>query len=151
MTDAEIFNLLFSGGKISLPYLLKFSHETAGEVLLVNNNEDIRYNGELYEAASFDYIPPSLDGSGASLNITSLPNDNTLFEFLENADSKYRLDVVGTIAAGGVQAIKAYTHFYGSFDMAENGGINFELGNDDRLGMMFPPYKFDTENNAGNA
>lgn len=152
MTDSQIFDLLFAGGKHTLPYLLKFSHPDLDAVCLVNNNEDIEFEGVTYQTATFSYTQPEYDGTGGSLNISSIPNENTLFEFLENADYRYRLDVVGSIELDGtVQKIKRYSHFYGSFGVDENGQIEFQLSNDDRLDMLFTPYKYDTDNNRGAA
>lgn len=152
MTDNEIFNLLFGGGTYTLPYLLKFSHAELGTLRFVNNNEDINFNSETYKASSFEYTPPNNDGTSGSLSIESEPNENTLFEFLERTDENYRLDVVGSIMQDGtIQMIKQYKHFYGSISVDENGTIDFQLGSDDRPDMMFTPYKFDTDNNRGNA
>lgn len=152
MTDNEIFNYLYGGGTYSLPFLLKFSHDSAGKILLVNNNEDVTYNDETYSAADFEYTPPSNTGSGGSLSIYSQPNENELFEFIENADYKYRLDVVGVLENdGSVTPLKQYTHFFGSVSVDAKGKITFQLSGDDRLDMSFPPYTFDTDNNRGNA
>lgn len=106
---------------------------------------------KLFYASSFDYIPPSLDGSGASLNISSLPAENDLFEFLDQADDKYILNVVGLIVENEIQQINAYRHFHGTATMTEDGKISFTLEGDDRLNMTFPPYVYDTDNNRGNA
>lgn len=152
MTDSEIFNRLFTGGLFTLPFLLKFSHPDAGIVRLVSDNQDIQYNNELYSAADFHYIPPESNGTGGTLEINSHPNENSLFEFIENADFRYRLDVVGAILEdGSIQPIKAYKHFYGSVSVDKSGKVNFQLGADDRPEMSFTPYVFDTDNNPGNA
>lgn len=151
MTDAQIFERLFNGGNYSLPYLIKFEHETAGTIRLVNNNVDIEFNNETYAAATFNYTAPGSDGKGASLKISSLPGENELFEFLENTDETYKLTVVGLIVEGEPQAIHIYTHFHGSATVDEKGNIEFNLEDDDRLNMNFPPYTFDTDNNRGNA
>lgn len=152
MTDNEIFNLFFGGGNYSLPYLLKFTHSTAGTVRLVNNNEDVVYNDETYTGSNFTYTPPNNDGTSGSLSISSVPNENTLFEFLENADENYRLDVVGALLDdGSVQPLKQYVHMFGSISVDEKGTVEFQLSSDDRLDMTFTPYKFDTDNNRGNA
>lgn len=152
MTDSQLFDLLFSGGKYTLPYLLKFSHPDLDSVCLVNNNESVTFENELYEVATFAYTPPSYDGTGGALNLSSIPNENSLFEFLENADYRYRLDVVGVITEDGtIQKIKQYEHLFGSFTVDDKGQIDFQLSNDDRLDMTFTPYKYDTDNNRGNA
>lgn len=151
MTDSQIFEKLFNGGNFALPYLIEFSHPNAEAVRLVNNNENIVFNNKTYLAANFDYIPPSYDGTGASLNISSLPAENNLFEFLDAADDKYILKVIGLIVENEVQQIKAYRHFHGTATMTEAGKISFTLEGDDRLNMTFPPYVYDTDNNRGNA
>lgn len=151
MTESQIFEKLFNGGNFALPYLIKFTHPNADPIRLVNNNENIVFEGETFNASSFDYSPPSPDGTGASLNISSLPGENDLFEFIETVDDKYKLEVIGLIVEGEVQKIRAYRHFHGVATMEENGRISFTLEGDDRLNMTFPPYTYDTYNNRGNA
>jgi len=149
MTNAEIFNKLFNGGKFALPYLIKFSHSVAGDIYLVNNNEAIEYEGNTYAVSSFNYTPPNNIGEGASLSITSI--DNTIIEWAEKADSTLSISVVGVIAGDSVQAIHNYKHFFGSISYDDNMSLEFTLGSDDRLNMSFTPYVYDTDNNRGNA
>jgi hypothetical protein len=150
MTDAELFDTLFSGGKYSLPYLIKFYHPTAGTIRLVNNNEAVELDNELYEPSSFEYTPPDTTGKGATLKITGI--DNAIVEFVENANYQYRLDVKGVIVSGGVvEKIKSYVHFYGSVSYGEDMQLQFQLDRDDRLDMTFCPYAYDTDNNRANA
>lgn len=150
MTDQELFDRFFSGGKFSLPYLIKFYHPTAGTIRLVNNTEAIELDGEEYIPSSFDYTPPDTAGKGASLKITGI--DNGLIEFVENANWQYRLEVTGVIAEDGtVQKIKSYVHFYGSVSYGDDMQLQFQLGRDDRLDMTFCPYTYDTDNNRANA
>lgn len=148
MTSNEVFNKLFNGGKFTLPYLIKFT-EGSKVVRLVNDNQDVTFNGEKYSASTFEYTPPDNYGEGGSLEVTAIDND--LFEFIENA-TNYTLDVVGVIAENGeVQRLRQYQHFYGSVSCSENMQLSFSLGRDDRLDMQFCPYKFDTDNNRANA
>lgn len=150
MTDNELFNRFFSGGFYSLHYLLEFSCANYDTIRLVNNTENVTYNGKTYTAAGFEYTPADSQGKGAQLKISGA--ENSLIEFVENAQDDFRLDIVGVIAENGdIQKIKQYTHFYGSVSYGENMELNFELSNDDRLDMTFPPYKFDTDINRGNA
>lgn len=152
MTESKIFERLFNGGRYALPYLIKIEHETVGTLRFTNDNVDIEFNGETYNASTFDYNPPNLDGTGATLNINSNPGDNTLFEFIENADQNYKITVIGVMVENGeVQPISNYTHFHGVASVNEKGAIEFNLDDDDRLDMTFPPYVFDTDNNRGNA
>lgn len=150
MNDTQVFNNLFNGGSFTLPYLLKFTCDNLESILLVNDNKDFEYNGETYNASSFDYTPPDNQGSGATLTISGA--ENNLIPFIENADETYRLDVIGVISANGeVQKIKQYSHMLGTVSYTDSMEITFELGSDDRLNMTFPPYKFDTDMNRGNA
>ncbi len=148
--NPELFKKFLNGGFFSLPILLKFSCPGLKDILLCNNNTDITFNDEVYKASSFKYTPPDSVGKGASLQISA--NENNLIPFIENADENYRLDVTGLIAENGIiEKIRQYSHFYGSATISDNGEVNFELGSDDRMEMTFPPYKFDTEINQGNA
>jgi hypothetical protein len=150
MTDNEMFNRYFNGGFYSLHYLLEFSCNNSETLYFVNNNENVIFNDKIYNAVGFEYSPPDTQGKGATLKITGV--DNSLIEFIENANDDFRLDVIGVIAENGeIQKLKQYSHFYGSVSYGENMELNFELSSDDRLDMTFPPYKFDTDINRGNA
>lgn len=150
LTTREIYNLLFSGGNISRHYLIELSHPSAGNIRLVNNNEEITYLGKTYKVSSFDYTPPDKKGTGASLNITTVDND--LFTFIENADHRYNLKVIGVLNSdGSITPLKVYRHLYGSLSMGDNRELNFTPGTDDRLDMKFNVLIYDTISNKGNA
>lgn len=150
LTTREIYNLLFSGGNISRHYLIEFSHPTAGTIRLVNNNQEITYLGKNYKVSSFDYTPPNNKGFNAALNITTVDND--LFAFVENADDKYNLKVIGVLNTdGSITPMKTYRHFYGSVSMGDDRNISFTPGTDDRLDMKFNVLIYDTISNKGNA
>lgn len=149
MTDAEIFDKLFNGGKHSRHFLIKFTHATLGTICLVDNNEAVIYDGNTYKPSSFEYFAPDANGDGGELRITSIGND--VYEFAENVRDDYRLDVVGILIDGSeVAPILQYKHYYGSLSYSD-GVLDFSLGSDDRGAMVFTPYKYDTETNAGNA
>ncbi|MDD7611978.1 MAG: hypothetical protein PUJ82_13805 [Spirochaetales bacterium] len=150
LNESELFDRYFNGGAFSLPFLLKFTCPNCNTLCFIANTESVWFEGELYRHASFEYNPPDTSGKGANLRISGI--DNGLVEFVENADENYRLSVVGVIAEGGeIQKVKQFTHFYGTVSYTETKELNFELGTDDRLEMTFPPYKFDSETNKGNA
>lgn len=151
LTDDELFNLLFNGGKFSLPYLLKFSHKDLNSIYLVNDKQNIEFDGKLYQAAAFDYTPPDNTGNSGRLSASDIDTD--LYNFIENADHNYTLEVIGAITENGqVQRLKLYKHFYGSVNYnAIERKLDFSLGKDDRLDMTFNPYSYDTDNNRGNA
>jgi len=151
MTTRQIYNLLFNGGNFSKHYLIELSHPTAGTLRLVNNNEAISWGGKTFKVSTFDYTPPNNKGSGGSLEITSADNEE-IFAFIENADDKYSLKVVGILDQNGnVETLKTFRHFYGAVSMGDDSTITFTLGNDDRLEMKFNPFKYDTNTNRGNA
>lgn len=155
MTETEAFNKIFEGGAIALPFLIKFTHPTAGTLRFINNTESVTYDGELYTAASFKYTPPDANGESAELSIDGI--NTGLIEFVENADSDYSLSIVGILLEGqgdnvhSVQPIRCYRHFYGSVSYTESMQLDFKLGADNRLDMIFNPYTFDTDNNRANA
>lgn len=152
MTSAQIFKLLFEGGNYSRPYLIKFSHPEAGTLRFVNDNESVTFADETYIPANFKYIPPNSKGEGGNLEITTINNEN-LFAFVENADYRYQMSVIGVInrLTGLIDKLKLYRHFYGTVSMGEDWNLNFSLGRDDRLDMNFTVLTYDTNLNPGNA
>ena len=145
-----LFYALFSGGRHSMHYLIQFSHQNLGTIRLVNNNEDVAYDGKTFARSSFEYTEPDKKGAGGALRITAIGNE--LIPFIENADDKYRLDVVGVLVEDGeVQPIESYAHFHGSASYSDDMVVEFQLEGDDRLDMTFTPYMYDTDSNRGNA
>lgn len=149
MIETELFNKFFSGGAYSLPYLIQFTCEQ-NILLFVNSNEDVVFNNNTFKAATFEYIRPDIMGDGGSLKISGMKN--SLIEFLEDSDNQMRLDVVGILLENGdIEELRSWTHMYGTVTYNDKMEISFTLESDDRLKMTFPPYKFDTDNNRGNA
>ena len=150
MTLAEIFNSLFNGGNISRHWLIKLFHPTAGCLFYVNNNESITYNNIEYKAANFDYTAPDTTGDGASLEIEAIDHYE-LLQWLEQADYRYIMEVVGILNDGEVTPIHKYKHFFGTASMGIDNKISFALDSDNRLDMVFTVYKYDPDTNRGNA
>lgn len=150
MTRAQIFNLLFNGGNYTKQFLIKFSHPTAGVLRFINNNEAVVYEDATYTPANYEYTPPDSQGAGASLSI-GIADNYQIVEWVENADDRYTLEVIGELNNGTVQPIRAYKHFYGTVSMSDDGKLSFSLENDGRLDMVFTVYKYDTDLNRGNA
>lgn len=149
MDNSELFAKLFNGGAHSYPVLLRFSAAGQDDILLTNNNANITLDGNIYRQAIFEYTPADVQGKGAQLRIDA--SDGTLLRFVSAADDTFRLDVVAVIAEGGaITPLRRYSHFMGKVSWGEDMIMNFELGQDDRLEMTFPPYKFDTDTNRGN-
>lgn len=152
MNNNKIFNTLFNGGNITLPYLIEIKNSSQ-TIRLVNSNKPVQYGGKTYGVSSFEYTEPDINGNGGSLSLTSI--DNEVFELIESTqvyDNNYSLSVIGVLIAGEeIQALRNMVHFHGSISMSENMTIEFTLEGDDRKEMQFPPYKFDTDNNPANA
>ena len=150
MTAEAVYNLLFSGGNYSKPYLVRFSHPTAGVLRFVNNNEAVEYENAVYAPANFKYTQPDSKGEGGSLEI-GIADNAAIVEWVENADDRYSLEVVGVLIGDEVQPIRSFRHFYGTVSMGADNTLSFSLENDGRLGMIFNVYKYDTDLNPGNA
>ena len=151
MTESQIQKLLGKGGNFSLPYLIRFIG--AGTTInLVNNNEDITYNGVTYKAGTFKYSLPKVVGGvlkGGSLEITTA--ENALTELVELSDYSMQVEVTGVLAKdGNISPIRQFIHKYGTATLDGNCKLSFSFENDDRMDMSFPPYVFDSENNRGN-
>ena len=152
MTTSELYASFIHGGKYSLPWLITLSHEDVGTIRLVNNNEDVEYDGETYSASSFDYQRPTAVGgtlSGGTLAISDV--DNEVIEFFDAADETFTFQAVGCLVDGEVQPVKYYKQQYATVNVSSELEVSIEFTGDDRLEMVFPPYVFDAENNRGNA
>lgn len=166
MTDSEIFEKYFNGGNVSLPLLIKMrigykwtmtANTSYNYYYFTNNNENIIFEGQEYLASSFEYTPPDNMGGGASLRIAMADGIRnagvSLVEIIESANtSDSSIEVVGVLAQNGqVERVKNYKNFIGNVSYDEKMEAVFSLREDDRLSMTFPPYKFDSETNKGNA
>lgn len=150
MSEEEIYNLLFCGGNFSTPFLIKFHCDDVATFHFVNNNESVEYKGQVYLPSTFSYTKPDRNGSGGKLSITGI--DNKLVEFIELANDKWQLEVVGILAKDNtVEPIGVWRHMHGSVSYGQNMKLEFSLASDDRLDMQFCAYKFDTDNNKGNS
>lgn len=152
LTADNIYNTIGRSGKYALPYLVKFYHKDFGTIYLVNNNEDIVYNGITYKASSFKYTRPKTKSGvlqNGSIEATIL--DNTMSELVQKSDYLLTVDAIGVLAKDGtVTPFSRYHHQYGTATIDNDMKISFTFSNDDRLNMIFPPYIFDADNNRGN-
>lgn len=153
MTQDEIFNALANGGAYSLPYLIKLSHPDFGELYFVNDNQSVTYDGHVYAASAFKYSKPQTVGGvlkNGQLEITVI--DNQVIDIIDNSDELFEVTAVGIIDENGdITPIKMFKHQYGSATVDETMKLTITFTNDDRLGMSFPPYVFDSDNNRGYA
>lgn len=152
MTTNELYAAFIHGGSFALPWLITLSHDTAGTIRLVNNNEDVEYDGETYMASTFDYSRPTAVGgvlNGGVLSVTAV--DTGLVEFFDEADESFTFQAVGVYVDGEVTPVTVYAQKYATVAISGEAEITIEFAGDDRLDMVFPPYVFDAENNRGNA
>ncbi len=153
MTPEEIYRRLSQGGTYSLPFLVHFSSPQTGDLYLVNNPEDVEYQGTVYTASNFTYSRPKTSGgklTGGELAISAL--GNPLTQFILEGDQRLQCEVTGILEdSGDVSPIACWHHRYGTASITNGMQITFTFSNDDRLDMVFPPYMFDQDNNRGNA
>lgn len=153
MTQNEIFNALSRGGAFSLPYLIELYHPDYGALHYVNNNENVEYNSTTFLSSTFKYTPPQTIGGvlkNGTLEITAI--DNEVIDIIDQSDELFEVTAIGVLNSDGtVTAMKMYKHQYGSVTTTEEMKVVITFTNDDRLGMTFPPYIFDSDNNRGNA
>ena len=146
--SASDFSRLFNGGSHSLPYLVKFSSPGLEDVRLANAPRNVVYGGETYESRTFSYTPPDMQGKGGSLTVPVAGTD--LVAFLDAADWRMVVDVVALVEDDGtVSPIGCYRHMNGSASWGPSMEVSLQLSPDDRMGMSFPPYVFDADNNRG--
>ena len=153
MTQDEIFNALANGGAYSLPYLIQMTHPDFGTLYFVNDNQNVTYDGHTYVASAFKYTKPQTVGGvlkNGSLEITAI--DNSAIDIIDTSDDLFEVTAIGLINENGdITPLKMFKHQYGTATTDETMKITIVFTNDDRLGMSFPPYVFDADNNLGNA
>ena len=153
MTQFEVYNALFSGGKVALPFLIAMSHPDSGTLYFVNNTDDITYEGRVYKAASFRFTPPKTVGGvqqNGNLQISAI--DNNALNLIDASDERFQVTIIGAVAKDGtVTAYQSFIQKYCTVNITENMDISISFDGDDRMGMVFPPVVFDTDNNRGNA
>lgn len=151
MTRTQLYKTLMEGGKYSLPFLIRLYQVGYTPLYYVNNNEDVVFGGNTYKAATFKYTRPKQKNGvlqSGSLEITSM---NEVLDLIDVCDELLQVQVVGVLYDGEVTPIKIYHHQYGTLTSDNEMKVTINFTNDDRLGMVFPPYVFDTDNNRGNS
>lgn len=148
------FNLLARrDGAYSLPYLIKLYDPSETIVMyLVNNNENIIYNGITYIASTFEYTPNASESGfngGGSLKIAI--KDNQVVDLIETY-REVKLDVIGILnkADGTITELRTYRHHYCEVSGDRTNAV-FTFSRDDRLDMTFPALIWNAANNRGNS
>lgn len=142
----NVYRQLAEGGGFNLPFLVHLSSpDNATHIYLINDNQDMTYNGHTYSASNFTYSPNTSGDS--TLNIELVEHDDIIDILEEN--EYFNIEVIGVFNGDEVEAIGQYKHKYG--EGTWNGAkLEMKLNKDDRGGMTFPALIFNSYNNRGN-
>jgi hypothetical protein len=147
-----ISDLFRRNGRYSLPYLIYLHDEGCNiEMRFVNDVNDVEFDGHVYKAGSFDYVPNTtvsgFDGGG---KLTITIKNNLVVDLIET----YRnvvLEAVGALNQNGeITELKSFEHRYGSGKVNRFQAV-FSFDKDDRLDMTFPALLWNRDNNKGNS
>ena len=138
-----VFKELTEGGLFNLPFLLHI-YDDSTDLYIINDNENLIYNGHTFEAASFDYTPSTNGGATLGCDIFDKPE---LLNYI-NRNRRFNCDLIGVYRGGEVVQLETYRHNYGE---ATWDGVKFEirLDGDDRGSMTFPALIYNSYNNRG--
>ena len=136
-----VFKELTEGGLFNLPFLLHI-YDDSTDLYIINDNENLIYNGHTFEAASFDYTPSTNGGATLGCDIFDKPE---LLNYI-NRNRNFKCDLIGVYRGGEVVQLETYRHNYGD---ATWDGVKFEirLDGDDRGSMTFPALIYNSYNN----
>ena len=142
----NIYRQLAEGGGYNLPFLVHLSSpDNATHIYLINDNQDMTYNGHLYAASNFTYSPNKTGDSTLSIEIVE---HDEIIDLLEE-NEYFNVEVIGIFNGEKVEAIGQYKHRYG--EGTWNGSkLEMKLNKDDRGSMTFPALIFNSYNNRGN-
>ena len=152
MTAEQLYATLSRSGRYALKYLAKFHHDAYGDLRLVNNNEAVEYQGETFLPSNFSYSRPKTTGGvlqNGELRISLI--GNSLPELFRLGDYLMTVDIVGImVGTGEIAPLRIFHHQYGTMTVTGAMDLQISFTNDDRMGMVFPPNVFDSDNNRGN-
>lgn len=141
-----VYKSLSQGGGFTLPTLVKLTSESGDDaVYLINDNEDLTYEGITYKASNFSYTPS--DNSESTLEVEIVESDK-IIDILENS-YHFQAEFTEIFYDGEIEAFSTRKHYYGE---ATWDGLKLELSieRDDRWDMTFPALIFNNYNNRGN-
>lgn len=132
------------GGGFSRPFLLHiYSTDNTKHAYIINDNQDLTYNGILYKASSFEYNP---NNGGANLSVSLVDNDILIDIMDENYF--FKCDAIGIFNGSEIEEIEQFRHMYGEGTW-QGSSADIKFTKDDRLGMTFPALTFNSYNNKG--
>lgn len=138
-----VFKELTEGGLFNLPFLLHI-YDDSTDLYIINDNENLIYNGHTFEAASFDYTPNTNGDASLTCDIFDKPE---LLNYI-NRNRHFNCDLIGVYRGGEIVQLETYRHQYGE---ATYDGVKLEikLNGDDRGNMTFPALIYNSYNNRG--
>lgn len=138
-----VFKDLTEGGVFTLPFLLHI-YDSTTDIYLITDNQDLTYDGHLYKAASFSYVP---NAEGDATLESEIFENVELLNYIERS-RKFECDLIGAYKGGEVVPLGAYKHKYGSATW-DGDKFQIRLDADDRAEMTFPALIFNSYNNRG--
>ena len=138
-----VFKELTEGGLFNMPFLLHI-YDNSTDLYIINDNENLIYNGYIFKAASFDYTPSTNGDASLACDIFDKPE---LLNYI-NRNRRFNCDLIGVYRGGEIVQLETYRHQYGE---ATYDGVKFEikLNGDDRGNMTFPALIYNNYNNRG--
>lgn len=142
----NVYKQLAEGGGYNLPFLVRLSNpENTLNIFLINDNQDMTYDGQVYSASSFSYRPNT---SGDSSFSVELVEHNAIIDMLED-NYYFKVQVIGIFNGEEVEPIGLFKHKFGEATW-DGMKLDMKLSKDDRGGMTFPALIFNSYNNRGN-
>lgn len=142
----NVYKQLAEGGGYNLPFLVRLSNpENTFNIFLINDNQDMVYNGLVYKASNFSYKP---NNSGDSSFSVELVEHHAIIDMLED-NYYFKVEVVGIFNGEEVEPIGFFKHKFGEATW-DGMKLDMKLNKDDRGGMTFPALIFNSYNNRGN-
>ena len=142
----NVYKMLAEGGGYNLPFLVHLSNpEGTLHISLINDNQDMTYNGRIYSASNFTYSPAT---NGEGTFSVELVEHNEIIDMLED-NYYFNVEIIGIFNGENVEPIGLFKHKYGEATW-DGMQLEMKLNKDERGDMTFPALIFNSYNNRGN-
>jgi hypothetical protein len=129
----------------NFPYLIKISHSEYGDMYFANSSDDINYNGDIYNAASFSIQPPDAEGAkigNATLTISAI--DQFWIERIRQTQIPAELRFIAAIvydeSGMGIEALEENSFILRAANWNEIS-ISWEMSFDERMNYIITSTK----------